>query len=102
MSKEQETAMYDQPDPEEEEVEISQAVKSPEFDLALWFHCLLVGHKWKWQVRLEWAGPDNGWTHAIKPKGERCVRCGADRPLNIFRWLEFLGRGPLRGTGLTP
>lgn len=146
MSQEQETAMYDQPDPDDsltphgahhdrscvcwqkregcgcflwdqdcphfgeeveqalvdDEVTIGMVSKSPEFDLAMWFQCLLVGHKWKWLVRLNWPDEDSPLTYGISPVAERCKRCGSRRELNIFRWFEFVNGGPMWGAGPTP
>lgn len=74
----------------DDEVTLGMVSKSPEFDLAEWFSCLLFGHKWKWLVRLNWPDEDSPLTYGISPVAERCKRCGTRRPLNMFRWVAFV------------
>lgn len=80
---------------EEEKNDLVRNAQNPEFDLAMWFTCVLLGHKWKWLVRLVWPPADDPHTYAIQPVAERCKRCGDNRGVNMFRWYDFVSRGKL-------
>ena len=74
----------------DDEVTLGMVKESPEFDLYAWFGCLLLGHKWKWLVRLVWPDEDSSITYGISPVAERCKRCGTRRPFSMFRWVAFV------------